>query len=233
MMTKEIPDIELFTDGGAEPNPGKGGFGVILKHKDKQKELFAGYEFTTNNRMELMAVIIGLEKIKTEAKVTVYSDSKYVVDGIVKGWAINWKKNKWVKKKGNLVLNKDLWERLLNVIEKHKVEFNWVKGHAGHIENERCDFLANQGINLKDKIKDQGYLDYLDNIEDYQEKKLEKVGDLCRKCNTPTIKKIPKKRKIIKNQSYYYEYYLYCPNCKAMYMVEDAKRHLPDENTLF
>lgn len=233
MEAKKKPHIDLFTDGGAEPNPGNGGFGVILSYKGRQKEFFAGYELTTNNRMELMAVIIGLEKINTKAKVAVYSDSKYVVDGIAKGWAVNWKKNNWIKKKGNLVLNKDLWERLLNVIDKHEVEFNWVKGHAGHIENERCDFLANQGINLEDKIKDEGYLDYLKNVEDYLEKKLEKEGDFCRKCNTPTIKKTPKKRKIKKNQNYYFEYYLYCLNCKAMYMVEDAKREVSDENTLF
>ncbi|WP_430468431.1 ribonuclease HI [Winogradskyella ouciana] len=230
---KDIPEIELFTDGGAEPNPGKGGFGTILKHKGRQKEFFGGYELTTNNRMELMAVIYGLEKIKTKAKVTVYSDSKYVVDGIVKGWAENWERNNWIKPKGNLVLNKDLWERLLDVIDKHVVTFNWVKGHAGHLENERCDYLANLGIHSDHKVKDDGYLEYLENIEYYQVQKIEKEGDLCRKCNTPTVKKSPKKRKIKQNQNYYYEYYLYCPNCRAMYMVEDAKRDLPDNNSLF
>ncbi|RED42625.1 ribonuclease HI [Winogradskyella eximia] len=233
MEIKAIPHIELFTDGGAEPNPGKGGFGTILKYKGRQKEFFAGYELTTNNRMELMAVIFGLEKIKTKAKVTVYSDSKYVVDSIEKGWAENWEKNNWTKKKGNLVLNNDLWKRLLTVIKKHEVTFNWVKGHAGHVENERCDYLANLGKNSEDKIKDEGYLDYLEHIEDYQEKSIEKEGDLCRKCNTPTVKKTPKKRKIKPNQSFYFEYYLYCPNCKAMYMVEDAKRDVSDEDTLF
>lgn len=233
METKVIPDIDLFTDGGAEPNPGKGGFGTILKHKGRQKEFFAGYELTTNNRMELMAVIFGLEKITTKARVTVYSDSKYVVDGIVNGWAENWKKNNWVRKKGNLVLNKDLWERLLNVIKKHEVTFNWVKGHAGHLENERCDFLANKGINSENKTKDEGYLEYLEHIELYQEQKIEKEGDLCRKCNTPTLKKIPKKRKIKPNSAFYYEYYLFCPNCKAMYMVEAAKRTIPKDNNLF
>ncbi|MBU2929442.1 ribonuclease HI [Winogradskyella psychrotolerans] len=228
-----MPDIDLFTDGGAEPNPGKGGFGTILKYKGRQKEFFGGYELTTNNRMELMAVIYGLEKIKTKAKVTVYSDSKYVVDGIEKGWAANWEKNHWVRKKGNLVLNKDLWERLLTVVKKHDVTFYWVKGHAGHLENERCDFLANKGINSEDRIKDEGYLEYLEHIELYQEKTIEKEGDLCRKCNTSLIKKTPKKRKIKPNQSFYFEYYLYCPNCRAMYMVEDAKRIIPEGNNLF
>lgn len=229
----ELPEIELFTDGGAEPNPAKGGFGTLLKHKGRQKEFFGGYELTTNNRMELMAVIFGLEQIKTKAKVTVYSDSKYVVNSIEEGWAVNWEKNNWIRKKGNLVLNKDLWQRLLDVIKKHEVTFNWVKGHAGHIENERCDLLANKGINSENKIKDEGYLDYLEHIEDYKEKSIEKEGDLCRKCNTPTVKRVPKKRKINKNKSFYYEYYLFCPNCRAMYMVEDAKRDVSDDNTLF
>ncbi|QNK79091.1 ribonuclease HI [Winogradskyella sp. PAMC22761] len=228
-----MPDIDMFTDGGAEPNPGKGGFGTILKHKGRVKEFFGGYELTTNNRMELMAVIFGLEKIKTKARVAVYSDSKYVVDSIEKGWAVNWEKNNWIKKKGNLVLNKDLWERLLALIKKHEVTFHWVKGHAGHIENERCDFLANKGINSEDRIKDEGYLEYLEHIELYQEQKIEKEGDLCRKCNTPTIKKTPKKRKMKPNKSFYYEYYLYCPNCKGMYMVEAAKRDVSNDNTLF
>lgn len=230
---KEMPEIELFTDGGAEPNPGKGGFGVILSYKGRQKEFFEGYELTTNNRMELLAVIFGLERIKVKAKVTVYSDSKYVVDGIVEGWAENWKRNNWIRKKGNLVFNKDLWERLLDVIYKHDVSFNWVKGHAGHLENERCDELANKGINAEHKLVDEGYLEYLENIEYYQEQKMEKEGDLCRKCNTPITKKRPKKRRKLKNQNYYYEYYLFCPNCKAMYMVEDAKREIPGNNKLF
>ncbi|MCF8274936.1 MAG: ribonuclease HI [Flavobacteriaceae bacterium] len=233
MKSTEIPEIELFTDGGAEPNPGKGGFGVILSYKGRKKEFFEGYELTTNNRMELMAVIFGLERIKTKAKVTVFSDSKYVVDGIEEGWAVNWERNNWIRKKGNLVLNKDLWERLLNIIDKHEVTFNWLKGHAGHEENERCDVLANQGINSEHKIKDEGYLEYLDNVEYYQEQKIEKEGDLCRKCDIPTVRKSPKKRKVKPTQNYYYEYYLFCPNCKTMYMVEEAKRDLPQNNSMF
>lgn len=229
----ELPEIELFTDGGAEPNPGKGGFGVILSYKGRQKEFFEGYELTTNNRMELLAVIFGLEKIKTKAKVTVYSDSKYVVDGIEQGWAVNWERNNWIKKKGNLVLNKDLWERLLDVVHKHEVTFNWVKGHAGHTENERCDALANKGINSEHQVKDEGYLEYLEHIDWYQEQKIEKVGDLCRKCDTQVVKKSPQKRKIKQHQAYYYEYYLFCPKCKTMYMLEEAKRDLSNNDTLF
>ncbi|MFD0836693.1 ribonuclease HI [Mariniflexile aquimaris] len=224
---KEIPDIELYSDGGAEPNPGKGGFGVILTYKGRSKEFFQGYELTTNNRMELMGVIFGLEQLKTKAKVTVYSDSKYVVDGIVKGWAVNWERNNWIRKKGNLVLNKDLWERLLDVIDKHEVTFNWVKGHAGHEENEHCDVLANQGINSEHKIKDEGYLEYLENIEYYQEQSIVNEGDSCRKCHTSVIKKTPKSKKAKQGQTYYFEYYLFCPTCKTMYFVEEAKREIP------
>jgi len=234
MSWYDIPEIDLFSDGGAEPNPGKGGFGVILRYKGRQKEFSEGYELTTNNRMELMAVIFGLEKIKTKAKVTVYSDSKYVVDGIEQGWAVGWERDNWIKKKGDLVFNKDLWQRLLDVIDKHEVTFNWVKGHDGHIENERCDYLANNGINSEHKIKDEGYLEYLENIEYYQEQKIEKEGDVCRKCDVPVVIKRPKKRKVKQNQNYYYEYYLFCPICKTMYMVEDAKRTLDQQgNTLF
>lgn len=234
MKWDEIPIIDLYTDGGAEPNPGKGGFGVILSYKGRTKEFFEGYELTTNNRMELMAVIFGLERIKTKAKVTVYSDSKYVVDGIEKGWAVNWEKANWIRKKGNLVLNKDLWERLLDIMDKHDVTFNWVKGHTGHTKNERCDVLANEGINSENKIKDEGYLEYLENIEYYQEQKIEKEGDNCRKCETKVVKKVPKKRKVKLNKDFYYEYYLVCPNCKTMYMVEDAKRNIDEQgNKLF
>jgi len=233
LKTKELPEIEFFTDGGAEPNPGKGGFGTILKHKGRQKEFYGGYELTTNNRMELMAVIVGLEKIKTKAKVNVYSDSKYVVNGIEKGWALKWKSNNWIRKKNAYALNKDLWKRLLDVISKHEVKFNWVKGHAGHVENERCDYLANLGINSENKVNDEGYLDYLENIEDYQENNIKRVGDICKKCNVNVIKKhanIPKSKS---EEKYYYEYYLYCPNCRSIYRTEDAKKEMPDSNTLF
>lgn len=233
MQNDEIPNIKLFTDGGASPNPGKGGFGTILSFNGRQKEFYAGYELTTNNRMELMAVIFGLEKIKTKAKVQVFSDSKYVIDGIEKGWALKWKKNNWIRKKNAFALNKDLWKRLLEVVDKHEVTFNWVKGHAGHRENERCDYLANLGIHADAKVKDEGYLDYLENIEDYKENNIKKVGDLCKKCNVKVIKKpatIPKKTS---EKKYYYEYYLYCSNCRAIYRTEDAKRDIDDTNTLF
>lgn len=130
--------IELFTDGASSGNPGPGGYGVVLRSGPHYKELSAGFRKTTNNRMELLAVIIGLEALKNLGQqVTVYSDSKYVVDSVEKGWVFNWMKKGFAGKK-----NKDLWVRFLNVYQLHKVKFKWVKGHAGHPENERCDELA-------------------------------------------------------------------------------------------
>jgi ribonuclease HI len=130
--------VKMYTDGAARGNPGPGGYGTILTYKQHRKEFSAGYRKTTNNRMELLAVIIGLEALKTEGlEVTVFSDSKYVVDAVEKGWIWNWLKTGFKGKK-----NKDLWLRFVQVYKKHKVRFTWIKGHAGHPENEHCDYLA-------------------------------------------------------------------------------------------
>lgn len=139
--------IELFTDGASSGNPGPGGFGTILRLGTHYKEISAGFRKTTNNRMELLAVIIGLESIlKPGQEVTVYSDSKYVIDAIEKKWLLGWVKKGFAGKK-----NKDLWLRMLPLLQKHRVQFVWVKGHNGHPENERCDelaVLASKGTNL-------------------------------------------------------------------------------------
>lgn len=134
--------VEIFTDGACSGNPGPGGFGVILKFNGHEKELSGGEKETTNNRMELMAVITGLSALKEPCKVDLYTDSKYIIDSVTKGWAAKWKANNWVKGDKKPALNSDLWERLLGLLEIHKVSFWWVKGHAGHPENERCDKLA-------------------------------------------------------------------------------------------
>ncbi len=145
--------IELFTDGAAKGNPGPGGFGAILRYGKHEKELSGGYRKTTNNRMELMAVIAGLEAIKKEnQQVTVYSDSKYVVDAIENGWIYNWMKKGFAKKK-----NQDLWERLMRTVANHKVKFIWVKGHVGHPENERCDRLAVEASEMPGLQRDEYY----------------------------------------------------------------------------
>lgn len=220
MTWNEIPEINLYSDGGAEPNPGKGGFGVILSYKGVQKEFSQGYLFTTNNRMELMGVIYGLERLKTKSIVNVYTDSRYVVDGIEQGWAKKWKSQNWYRTKNEKAINNDLWDKLLNLITiQEKVTFNWVKGHAGHTENERCDELALQALNENNLLEDEGY-----KPNELPITKILVEGDFCRKCNTKVVKKQTKKKVPKPDQTYYYDYYLLCPNCKTMYMVEDAKR---------
>lgn len=134
--------VYIFSDGACSANPGPGGYGVILRCDGREKELSGGESHTTNNRMELMGVITGLEALKYPCKVILQTDSKYVVDSVMKGWAKSWRKNNWIKSDKKPALNADLWERLLNLLEIHDVTFNWIKGHAGHAENERCDRLA-------------------------------------------------------------------------------------------
>ncbi len=142
MEKPELKEVEIYTDGACSGNPGPGGFGVVLKFNGKRKEISQGYKRTTNNRMELMAVISGLNSLKTKCKVAVYSDSKYIVDAINKGWLYNWKKKNWVRSNKEKVLNPDLWEQLYDLLKKHEITFEWVKGHANNEENERCDVLA-------------------------------------------------------------------------------------------
>ena len=134
--------VYIFSDGACSGNPGPGGYGVILRCDGKEKELSGGEPDTTNNRMELSGVIAGLEALKYPCRVIIQTDSRYVVDGIEKGWAKSWRKNNWIKSDKKPALNKDLWERLLELLELHEVSFVWIKGHAGHEENERCDRLA-------------------------------------------------------------------------------------------
>lgn len=139
-MTKQL--VEIFSDGACSGNPGPGGYGAILRWKGKEKELCGGEAHTTNNRMELTGVIEALSALKYPCKVVLTTDSKYVLDSVTKGWVYNWKKNGWKKADKSPALNVDLWERLLELLEIHEVEWNWIKGHAGHPENERCDSLA-------------------------------------------------------------------------------------------
>ncbi len=137
-----MKEVTVYTDGACCGNPGPGGWGAILDYKGKRKELSGGEAQTTNNRMELTAVIEALGALKEPCVVTVITDSKYVSDGITLGWAAGWKRNNWRKKDKKPALNPDLWDTLLNLCEKHKVVFSWIKGHAGHPENERCDEMA-------------------------------------------------------------------------------------------
>ncbi len=134
--------VEIFTDGACSGNPGPGGWGVVLRFGPHEKELSGGEANTTNNRMELTAAIEGLSALKESCNVLLVTDSKYVADGITQGWAESWRKNGWRKADKKPALNPDLWEKLLDLLEKHTVNIKWVKGHAGHPENERCDQLA-------------------------------------------------------------------------------------------
>jgi ribonuclease HI len=146
--------ITLFTDGSSRGNPGPGGYGTILRYGPHEKELTQGFRRTTNNRMELLAVIVGLEAVtRPEIPILVVSDSKYVVDAVEKRWVFNWIKKPDFGKKAN----EDLWRRFLRIYEQRKVSFKWIKGHAGHPENERCDVLAVQSALGKGLLVDEGY----------------------------------------------------------------------------
>ena len=148
-----MPEITIYTDGAAKGNPGNGGYGAVLISGKHKKELSQGFRKTTNNRMELLSVIVALEQIKKEnTEVTVYSDSKYVVDAVEKKWVFNWEKKGFAKKK-----NIDLWKRFLVIYRNHTVNFQWVKGHAGNPMNERCDELAVKAAESDNLLIDKGY----------------------------------------------------------------------------
>ncbi len=141
--------VEIFTDGACKGNPGAGGWGAILRYKEVEKEISGGEKNTTNNRMELTAVIKALELLKEPCQVSLYTDSQYIANALTKGWAKKWKANGWMRNKKEKALNPELWDRLLNLYDVHQIDVNWVKGHAGHPENERCDRLA---VNAAEKF---------------------------------------------------------------------------------
>ncbi|MDD2994140.1 MAG: ribonuclease [Clostridiales bacterium] len=137
-----MKEVTIFSDGACSGNPGPGGWGAILRYGTQERAISGGEADTTNNRMELTAVIRAFALLKEPCEVTLCSDSKYVIDGLAKGWAKNWKRNGWRKADKKPALNADLWDELLRVTEPHTLRFNWIKGHAGHPENERCDAMA-------------------------------------------------------------------------------------------
>ena len=155
----ELTHVVIYTDGGCTPNPGPGGYGVVMLHGEKRKELSGGFRKTTNNRMELTAAIVGLQTLRYRCRVTLFTDSQYLSDGISKGWAKSWRRNGWIKSDKKRAINPDLWEALLGLCEKHEVSFKWVRGHSGEKENERCDELSTQAQRAKDLPVDAPYED--------------------------------------------------------------------------
>ena len=151
------PQVTIHTDGACIGNPGRGGYGVVLQFGEHRKELSGGYRLTTNNRMELMGPIKALRTLKQSYFVILYSDSRYVVDAIEKGWVERWRAKGWMRNKKDRAINPDLWERLLDLCSEHEVEFRWVRGHAGNRYNERCDRLATQAARQKGLPIDEGY----------------------------------------------------------------------------
>jgi len=239
----ELPKVDIYSDWWARPNPGPGWYWVVMNYKWIKKEFSWFEDNTTNNRMELTWAITWLKKLKTKSRVNLYTDSQYTINGIEKWWAKKWKANNWMRTKSEKAINYDLWEKLLDLVEKHEVKFHWVKWHNGHEENERCDELATEEI-LKNSKKGQVQdlplqkkcrgepCAHPDNKQKLIQKvlnenvdksiKITKEWQACRKCWTKVEKRIPKKKNT-KNKSYYYKFYLMCPWCNTNYFVDEAK----------
>lgn len=156
-MTQSRKKVTIFTDGSCIGNPGPGGYGAILDYKGHRKELWNGFRRTTNNRMELLAAVESLVALKEPCDVRLYSDSEYVVRAMNSRWPYAWKKKGWRRRDNKIASNRDLWDKLLNLCERHSVQFEWVKGHAGHPENERCDQLALAAAQSPDLSVDMEY----------------------------------------------------------------------------
>jgi ribonuclease HI len=198
-----------------------GGYAAVLLHPktNRRREATGGFRLTTNNRMELLAAVKGLELLNQPCAVTLYTDSQYLVNGMMAGWAAKWKKRGWWRSNKERAVNFDLWEMLLALCESHQVTFVWLKGHAGNKENECCDKLSYAALRQPNLPCDPGYEN---KPEDQGERlKVTQAGQPCWKCSTPVIKQ--KSRKKPKGD-YYYEFYVSCPKCQATYTVEEAKR---------
>jgi ribonuclease HI len=149
--------VVIYTDGACKGNPGKGGYGIVLLYGQHRKELSGGYLLTTNNRMEMLAVVVALESLKERCRVTLYTDSRYIVDAITKGWAKSWQRNNWRKGNKEQAKNPDLWQKILDLWKNHEIDIQWVKGHADIPENERADRLAVGAAESSYLERDLGY----------------------------------------------------------------------------
>lgn len=152
-----LKQVTIYTDGACLGNPGPGGYGAVLLYGPHRQEISGGFRLTTNNRMEIMAVIAALEALKELCRITLYSDSQYVVNAMAQGWARRWKTNGWKRNQREEAVNPDLWERLLDLCDQHQVEFRWLRGHSGIAENERCDQLAVNAAKQPGLLEDTGY----------------------------------------------------------------------------
>jgi len=220
--------VTAFTDGACEPNPGPGGIGVVLDYRGNRREISRGFRLTTNNRMEIAAAIVALEALSESCSVLILSDSKYLVDSATNGSVSRWQEGNWKRASGKRVPNSDLWSRLLELCQHHDVRFEWVEGHAGNPGNERADALSYSALRGHDLLEDDGYMKFQE-LEITSPTKITAEGQPCRKCSTPVVKKHPKRTRR-QGQEYYFEYYLWCPNCHTMYIVEDAKRYFDTDD---
>ncbi len=157
-MSEQLPKIIIYTDGACTGNPGAGGYGAVLINGASRQEISGGYKLTTNNRMEMMGAISALKSLNTKSTVTLHSDSKYIVDAVIKGWAKKWQANGWRRNAKEMAKNPDLWQELLDLCKKHDVNFVWVRGHSGIPENERCDRLAVAAARKPNLPPDIGYI---------------------------------------------------------------------------
>lgn len=153
----DLKQVVIYTDGACSGNPGPGGYGAVLLYNGHRKELSGGFRLTTNNRMEMLAAIEALRSLKDRCAVKLHSDSQYVINAIEKGWAAKWKANGWMRNKKDKAVNPDLWQQLLDLCKQHKVEFIWVRGHSGNVENERCDVLAVAAAQQRNLPADEVY----------------------------------------------------------------------------
>lgn len=157
VQSKDMKQVTIYTDGSCLNNPGAGGYGAVLLFAPHRREISAGFRMTTNNRMEMMAVIAALEALREPCNITLYSDSQYVVNAMTRGWARRWQDHGWMRNKKEKAVNPDLWERLLKAAAPHEVEFRWLRGHSGVAENERCDHLAFTAASRSGLPEDAGY----------------------------------------------------------------------------
>ncbi len=243
--------LTIYTDGASSGNPGPGGYAAVIVDGRRRREIWGGFRLTTNNRMELYAAIAGLEALPGGRAVRLFSDSQYLVESLNQGWAQTWKAKGWRKTRKERVPNADLWQRLLALLEKHQVVFRWVEGHSGEPLNERANWLAQRALLSAELPADKGYeqpdagdagvqaslfdlpiessagaeenLDEPPVVQAAASRKVTLVGQACRKCSAPVEKRTPA-RKVKPGQSYYYEYYLQCPRCGTIYLVDEARR---------